>query len=297
MKGFSVCLLFLAAGSHALPYGPGPQEPGRGSNNGGGAGGSQGSGGNNGGLNNLPDGCRIEYQTVHTIVEVEKEEEVCTPYTDNECTTVTRRRCTPYQDKECKLVPQQKCETIFEEVCEKLWRDIDETYTEDVCETNYVRTCQKHWKTYPNGDKKWEDDPEACEELPETKCNPVEKTRKKPEQYTDCKQVPRENCYTEQVEECYPVTKQNCVNVPEQVCKPVTKQNCEIVHTKTPQSQSAQKPIRVCDNDIGGGAHDAGLVEDFGHLQQQQQAVQRKNDQEEPQSEDDGSRIGFVFSS
>ena len=79
MKGFSLCLLFLAAGGHALPqYQPQPTQPGRRPNHGGGG----GSGGSNGGLDNLPDGCRIEYQTVHSIEEIEKEEEVCTPYTE-----------------------------------------------------------------------------------------------------------------------------------------------------------------------------------------------------------------------
>ena len=107
----------------------------------------------------------------------------------NVCNTVTRRQCDPYQDTECKTVPQQKCETKYEEVCSNLWRDVPETYTEDECNTYNVNTCQKHWKTYPNGDKKWEDDPSTCQELPETKCRPVEKTRVKPEQYRDCKQV------------------------------------------------------------------------------------------------------------
>jgi len=288
MKGFTICLLFLAAGSHALPqYGPRPQ-PGRRPDNGG-QGGSQGSGGNNGDLNNLPEGCRIEFQTVHSIEEIEKEEEVCTPYTDTVCNTVYKKECTPYQDKECKTVPKQKCETKYEEVCQNLWRDVPETYVEDECETYNVNSCQKHWKTYPNGDKKWEDDPSTCQELPETKCKPVEKTRNKPEQYTDCKQVPREVCYTEQVEECYPVTKENCVDVPKEECELVTKNKCEVVHTKTPQSKATQKAIRVCNNNIGGGANDAGFKEDF-------ELVQSVRSNDAPKSEDDGSRIGFTFS-
>jgi len=180
MKGFTSCLLFLAAGVHAMPqYSPLPQtQSGRRPN--------VGPAGN---LNNLPDGCRIEYQTVHSIEEVENEEAVCTPYVDTLCETLTRRQCTPYQDEECKTVPQQKCETKYEERCENLFRDVPETYTEDECETYNVNICQKHWKTYPNGDKKWEDDPSKCEQLPETKCRPVQKTRNKPEQYRECNQV------------------------------------------------------------------------------------------------------------
>ena len=76
MKGFTTCLLFLAAGSQAMPqYSPQPQpQNGRRPNiNGGGL-------RPDAALNNLPDGCRIEYQTVHSIEEVEREENVCTPY-------------------------------------------------------------------------------------------------------------------------------------------------------------------------------------------------------------------------
>jgi len=242
------------------------------------------NGGNNGGLNNLPEGCRIEYQTVHSIEEIEEEKEVCTPYTDTVCHTEYRQQCTPYQDQECKLVPKQKCETIYEEVCENLWRDVPEIYVEDVCETKYVKTCQKHWKTYPNGDKKWEDDPSKCEELPETECRPVEKTRNKPEQYRECNKVPKQNCYLEDVEECYPVTKQKCVDVPEDVCEQVTKDKCEIVHTLTPKGKATQKAVRVCDHENGSAPRDAGLLNNSV----------RKND--EPDSKDDGSRIGFTFS-
>jgi len=286
-------LLFLAAGSYAMPqYSPQPQsQSGRRPNF------------NGGGVrppaefNNLPDGCRIEYQTVHSIEEVEREDNVCTPYIDNVCQTVTRRQCTPYTEEVCKLKPQQKCETKFEEICSNLWRDVPETYTEDECNTYTVNTCQKHWRTYPNGDKKWEDDPSTCQELPETKCAPVQKTRVKPEQYRDCKQVPRENCWTDEVEDCYPVTKQDCKNVPEQVCRNVEAQKCEIVHTKTPQSKASQKAVRVCDNKIGGSSGTSEFGEDFEIIQladvRNQQSTE---DEDEPSSEEDGSRIGFIFS-
>jgi len=193
--------------------------------------------------------------------------------------------CNDYQDRECKSVPKQKCETNFEEVCQNLWRDVPETYVEDVCTTNNVRTCQQHWKTYPNGDKKWEDNPDTCQDLPQTKCEPVQKSRNKPEQYRDCKQVPKQNCVVEQVEECYDVTKQKCRNVPQQVCKQVTKERCEVVHTKTPQGKATQKAVRVCDNQIGSGHQQA--AEDFEIIQIRQNAEQAK---------DDGSKIGFTFS-
>jgi len=309
MRGFALCLL-LVAGSYGLPQynrpnhggggcgggngncggnggggngghigGGGGRRPNHGGNGGGGGNSNQGNGGNNAGqFGNLPDGCRIEFQTVHSIESVENEENVCTPYTE----TIQRRKCTPYQDRECKNVPKQKCETTFEEVCQNLWRDREEVYTEDVCTTNNVRTCQQHWRTYPNGDKKWEDNPETCKDLPQTKCVPEQKKRNKPEQYRDCKQVPRQNCYTEQVEECYDVTKQRCRNVPIQV----QKQKCEIVHTKTPQGKATQKAVRVCDNNIGGN----GNQDDFEII-----ANIRKT-KEETSSKKDGSRIGFTFS-
>jgi len=303
MRGFSLCLL-LIAGSYGLPQYNRPNHGGNGCGGNGNCGGggngghiggggrrpnhggngsgnsNQGNGGANAGFGNLPDGCRIEFQTVHSIENVENEENVCTPYTE----TIQRRQCSPYQDRECKSVPKQKCETTFEEVCQNLWRDREETYTEDVCTTKDVRTCQQHWKTYPNGDKKWEDNPETCQNLPETKCVPTQKKRNKPEQYRDCKQVPRQNCYTEQVQECYDVTKQRCRNVPVKV----QKQKCEIVHTKTPQGKATQKAVRVCDNDIGGPSHaDAG--EDF-------EIIANIRNTKEESSKEDGSRIGFTFS-
>jgi len=297
MKGFTTCLLFLAAGSHAMPqYSPQPQpQSGRRPNINGGGGVRPG-----GEFNNLPDGCRIEYQTVHSIEEVEREDNVCTPYIDNVCSTVTRRQCDPYQEDVCKLTPQQKCETKYEEVCSNLWRDVPETYTEDECNTYNVNTCQKHWKTYPNGDKKWEDDPSTCQELPETKCAPVQKTRVKPEQYRKCDQVPRQNCWTDEVEECYPVTKQRCRNVPEQVCRDVEAEKCEIVHTKTPQSKATQKAIRVCNNNIGG-SNNSGFEQDFElvdniDVKSAPKGEDFENDEASEESKEDGSRIGFIFS-
>merc|ERR1719474_2385878 len=141
--------------------------------------------------------------------------------------------------------------------------------------------------------KKWEDDPSTCQELPETKCKPVEKTRNKPEQYKDCKQVPREVCYTEQVEECYPVTKENCVDVPKEECELVTKNKCEVVHTKTPQSKATQKAIRVCNNNIGGGANDAGFISSTTNVandagfKEDFELVQSVRSNDVPKSEDD----------
>jgi len=261
MNGFKACLLFLAASSQAMPqYSPQPQLPQTGRRPG------------NDGIAPLTlvpeDGCRIEYVTVHTIEENENEEEVCTPYTDIECKTNRRLKCTPYQDKECKWVPQEKCETKFEDVCEDLVRQVPETYTEDVCETSNVITCQKHWKIYPNGDKKWEENPEACQTLPETRCRPELKTRTKPEPYTECKQVPRQHCWTDKVEQCIKVTKQECVYVPEEVCKNVEKKKCEIIHTKTPQSKATKKAVRVCNNNLDSATNNSEVGdEDFEIIQ------------------------------
>merc|ERR1719410_2186401 len=121
------------AGTYGLPQGYGPR-PGRGSGSGGGSNSGRGSGGNGG----LSNGCRLEWQTVHSIEEIEEEREQCTPYTEEQCDRV------------------QNCQTYYDDVCENLVREVPETYTEDECRDEYVRSCQKHWRTYPNGDKKRE---------------------------------------------------------------------------------------------------------------------------------------------
>jgi len=265
MKPFSVCMILAAAataGTYGLPQGYGPR-PGRGGS--GSGGGNSGRGSGNGGA--LSNGCRLEWQTVHSIEEIEEEREQCTPYTEEQCDRV------------------QNCQTYYDDVCENLVREVPETYTEDECRDEYVRSCQKHWKTYPNGDKKWEDDPSTCSELPQTQCRPVEKTRYVPEPYTTCKQVPREECNWEQ--NCYPVQKEKC----------------ESIHTKTPQSKSTQQQVRVCNNNLGGALIKSANVEESASSNPDDDAeIISKNevrsglDKEEPKKEDEAS-VRFTFSS
>ena len=165
------------------------------------------------GLSDLPDGCRLEWQTVlHHIEEVEEEREQCTPYTEEQCDVV----------RNCHRIDENVCETLI----------VEETYTEEKCKVENVRSCKKHWQTLPNGDKNWEVDPSTCTELKQTKCTPVELVRLVPSE--SCKVVPREACSEDQ--NCYPVQKEKCV----------------ILHTKTPLQITTQKQVRVCNDNLEG---------------------------------------------
>jgi len=199
---------------------------------------------------NLPEGCRIEYQNIHTIVEVETENVVCTPYTDRVCDTKYRQACSPYEDTECRTVYKKECKTKHKEVCNNLVRDVPEDYVEDECKDEPTRVCDSTWVVKANGDKVWEEDPTTCRQIPETKCRQVKKTRTRKEPYTACNKVPYEECKDVPDQECRKVTKKKCERQAYQDCRNVQKQNCENVHKKSPQNQTERKAVRVCDGNV-----------------------------------------------
>jgi len=198
----------------------------------------------------LPSGCRLEWQTFHSVEETEAENLNCTPYMREQCQWIDKNECQTVRSQRCDSVPQERCHTKFERVCTNLQREVHETYTEDLCRDEYVRTCQKHWRTYENGDKVWEEDPSTCKKLPRTKCQPVSKSRNKQEPYKECKNVPREECNVVHVEKCYPVSQDLCKNVPRKECRAVPIQKCETVHSRIPQSKTTRRQVVACDNNI-----------------------------------------------
>jgi len=199
---------------------------------------------------NLPEGCRIEYQTIQTIVEVETENVVCTPYTDRVCDTKYRQACNPYEDTECRTVYKKECEIKYRDVCNDLVRDVPEDYVEDECKDELTRACDSTWVVKANGDKVWEEDPKTCRQIPETQCRQVKKTRTRKEPYTVCNSVPYEECTNVPDQECRKVTKEKCERQAFQDCRNVQKQNCENVHKKSPQNQTERKAVRVCDGNV-----------------------------------------------
>jgi len=254
MKSFPICMLLATAtvGTYGLPQGIGPRYgQGSGGNSGGNSNsdwgaatvGNDGEGTGQRGDNSRNDGslesgnvgpwdlpdsngirCRLEWQTIHRIEEIEEE----------------RKQCTPYNEEQCDVV--RNCQRIDENVCEDLL--VEETYTEEECKVENVRSCQKHWQTLPNGDKNWEVDPSTCTELKQTKCTPVEKTRLVPSE--SCKVVPREAC-------------SEALN-----CYLVQKEKCEIIHTKTPHQITTQKQVRVCNDNLEGALQNSANVHEFG---------------------------------
>jgi len=253
-----VLLAAVIGASTALPWGPADDEdrrPIRGhvqGDRGGrrGGGGSRGGGCRGGGCR-AAGGCRIVYKTVQTIVDVEREENVCHPVNDRVCSTKYRRACTPYTDTECKVERREVCQTSYERKCRTLYRQVPEHYHEDECHEVDRRVCDSHW-VHHGADKVWEEDPSTCKLLPETVCKQVRKTRTKKEPYEDCQNVPSKDCRNVPERKCREVTRQDCQRVAYQDCHNVTKQKCEKKHVKSPQTQSATKPVRVCDNDHGG---------------------------------------------
>merc|ERR1719423_137495 len=160
-------ILTTARCSLAVPYGPAATRPQ--SNHYGQKGGSSQQAAGGGGLNNggsgLPAGCRIEYQTVQTIIEVEKEENVCNPVTDRVCSTKYRKACSPYTDNVCKVTNREVCQTKYEQKCRTKYRQVPETYHEDECREEDRRVCDSHW-VQRGRDKVWEEDPTTCKFLP-----------------------------------------------------------------------------------------------------------------------------------
>jgi len=205
------------------------------------------------GPQNLPEGCRIEYQNIHTIIDVETEEIVCTPYTDRVCDTKYQQACNPYEDTECRTVYKKVCEDKHEDVCHDLVRAVPEDYVEDECKDELTKVCDSTWVVKANGDKVWEEDPKTCRQIPETKCRQVKKTRTREEPYTVCKVVVSQECKNVPDQECHKVTREKCERQAYQDCRNVQKQNCETVHKKSPQNQTERRAVRVCDdsfNDI-----------------------------------------------
>jgi len=260
MKIFSLASIFLVIGtSQAMPqYG---QVPAQGAQHGR----APAQGGQHGQVNaqapkspnnqqqqNLPDGCRIEYQDFHSIIHIESEEEVCTPYNERVCETKYRQACEPYEEEVCKVEYKQECEVKYNEVCNDLSRDIVVPYVEDECNHELTRVCEFHWVVLDNGDKVWEENPKKCKEIPETKCKQVQKTKTKQEPYTECNNVPYDDCRDVPVQKCQNVIRQKCEQVPYDDCKDVTRTNCKNVHKKVPQTHTQRKAVRVCDggNDI-----------------------------------------------
>jgi len=199
---------------------------------------------------NLPDGCRIEYQNVQTIVEVESENIVCTPYTDRVCEAKYRQACNPYEDTECRTVYKKACEVKYKDVCNNLVREVPEDYVEDECKDELTRVCDSTWVIKANGDKVWEEDPTTCRQIPETKCRKVKKTRSRVEPYTTCESVEYEECEDVPEQECHKVTKEKCERQAYQDCRNVQKQNCETIHKKSPQNQTERRAVRICDDKV-----------------------------------------------
>ena len=79
-------------------------------------------------------------------------------------------------------------------------------------------------------DKVWQEIPETCKELPETKCIKVDKVRNVKEKYTKCDQEPYEDCKKVPEERCVPITKEKCEDVPYEECNDVTTEVCEEQH-------------------------------------------------------------------
>jgi len=197
----------------------------------------------------LPAGCRFQFQDFHSIVEIETEEEVCTPFTANVCETKYRRVCEDEIYDICVPKYGEECETKYNEVEVEQFRDVLEPYVEEECNNKLIKACESHWVILANGDKVWEEDPTKCKEIPETTCEEVRKTRTKKEKYTDYKKVPYQDCrQVVQGQQCSKGTRPKCrENVPYQDCKDVIKNDCKIVHKKVPTPQTERRQVRVCD--------------------------------------------------
>jgi len=196
---------------------------------------------------NLPEGCSLKWKDFNSVVYVETEEEVCTPYTDRVCVDKYKRVCTPYEDTVYVTKYKEECEVKYNEVCNDKFRDIVVPYTEDDCTEVQTKVCESHWVILDNGDKVWEEDPKTCKNAPVTKCVPVQKTKTRSEKYRDCNQVPYDDCIDVPYQEATKVTKETCEQVRYDDCKDVTKNNCVDVHKKVPQTQTERRQVRQCD--------------------------------------------------
>ena len=100
-----------------------------------------------------------------------------------------------------------------------------------------------NWQSCFQGynDKVWQELPETCKELPETKCIKVDRVRNVKEKYTKCDQEPYEDCKQVPEERCVPITKQKCEDVPYQDCNDVTTEVCEEKHFQVSPNKDLTK--------------------------------------------------------
>jgi len=204
----------------------------------------------------LPKGCRLVDKDIQIIVEVEREDVVCTPYKERQCDKKYRQVCNPYETETCNTIYKKVCETKYKEVCEELTREVPEEYVEDMCDDVLTKVCDSKWVVQANGDKVWQEDPTTCREIPETKCSPVKKTRTYKQSYTDCNDYPYDDCKDVPEEVCNKEQHDGCEQVEYEDCYDVDREKCENVHTKTPQSQTETRQVRVCD-----GSNEVVLLE------------------------------------
>ena len=133
-----------------------------------------------------------------------------------------------------------------------MFRDEEVFYVEDKCETKTSRRCEKYWKMVSDNRKVWEENPDKCQNVLETKCSPVTNTRVNKIPYQDCIKVPYETC--KQVDEniCNDVTKERCVLEPNEECQNIPRQECRLEHKLIPNQISRQIQVRVCDDEENG---------------------------------------------
>jgi len=203
--------------------------------------------------------CRIGYETVYEVEEIETEEEKCTTVNERKCETSFREKCVPVIEKVCQPITRDQCKTEFKQECQQLFREEKQSYVEDECETTTVRKCEKYWKVVNENRKVWVEDPNKCTDALETACAPVTKVKVNQVPYQECIQVPFENCV--QVEEtiCNDIQGEKCNPEPFEECRNVPRQRCEIEHKLIPKQVARQIQVRVCDNnerDIIGAEYD-----------------------------------------
>jgi len=303
MKSFSLCVFTLmaaAVGSNARPqYGQASPQQSRNPSRAHAAAAPASGGQTN--QQDLPRGCRIVFKDIQTIVEIEREDVVCTPYQERVCDTKYRQVCNPYTTKKCNTVYKKVCEKKYNRVCSQLFRDVPEDYHEDECKDELTRVCDSTWVVAANGDKVWQEDPTTCREIPETKCRQVKKTRTNKEPYTDCQNVPYQACRNVPEEKCQTVNHDGCEQEAYDDCHNVDRKRCENVHTKTPQSKTESKAVRVCDgsNDVVPYAQEGAGAQQGNQDAEVIISSSRSKDTDGPRSgvTDSYDGTAFVFSS
>jgi len=192
--------------------------------------------------------CRIRYETIYEVQEVETNEEKCTTVNERACETSFREKCVTVIEKVCQPITRDQCKTEFKQECQQLFREEKQSYVEDKCETTTVRKCEKYWKVVDDNRKVWVEDPNRCQDAFETKCNPITKEKVNQIPYQECIQVPFETCI--QVEEtvCNDFPREKCNPEPFEECRNVPRQRCITEHRLIPKQVARQIQVRVCDN-------------------------------------------------